>query len=64
MTRTLATRSWSQGILLWRNLQDKAASEYMPRLARSKRAQHTELVTNTAVTQKASQARCVADIAW
>src|SRR6266566_3491143 len=64
MTRTLATRRWSQGILLCRNIQDRAASEYVPRLARSKRAQHMELVTKTAVTQKASQARCVADIAW
>src|SRR2546430_17104819 len=64
MTRTLATRRWSHGILLWRNIHDRAASEYVPRLARSKRAQHMELVTSTAVTQNASQARCVADNAW
>src|SRR5713226_9050777 len=62
MTRTLATRRWSHGILLCRNIHDRAASEYVPRLARSKRAQQMELVTSTAVTQKASQARCVADI--
>src|SRR6266850_1331213 len=64
MTRTLATRSWSQGILLCRNIHDRAASEYVPRLARSKRAQQMEFVTKTAVTQNASQARCVVDIAW
>src|SRR6266852_8215603 len=64
MTRTLATRRLSQGILLCRNIQDKAASAEVPRLARSKRAQHMALVTKTAVTQNASQARCVADIAW
>src|SRR6266702_5859612 len=62
MTRTLATRSWSQGILLCRNIHDRAASEYVPRLARSKRAQQMEFVTKTAVTQKASQARCMADM--
>ena len=62
MTRTLATRSWSQGSLLCRNIQDRAASEYVPRLARSKRAQQMEFVTKTAVTQKASQVRCVADM--
>ena len=27
MTRTMATSNWAQGILLWRNIQDKAASE-------------------------------------
>src|SRR5712691_1575067 len=62
MTRTLATRSWSQGILLCRNIHDRAASEYVPRLARSKRAQQMEFVTKTAVTQKASQVRCMADM--
>src|SRR5712691_11168291 len=64
MTRTLATRRWSQGILLCRNIQDRAAIAEVPRLARSKRAQHLELVTSTAVTQNASQVRCVTDIAW
>src|SRR6266436_7278747 len=60
----LATKSASQGILLWRNIQDKAASAYVPRPARSKRAQQRELVTSTAVTQNASQVRCVADRPW
>src|SRR4029450_8582118 len=64
MTRTLATKSSSQGILLCRNIHDKAASEYVPRLARAKRAQQMELVTSTAVTQNASQARCMADMPW
>jgi len=63
-TRTLATRRVSHGSWLCRNIQDKAASEEGPRLARSKRAQHMELVTNTAVTHNARQARCVADIVW
>jgi hypothetical protein len=63
MTRTLAPRSWSQGILLWRNIHDRAASAYVPRLARAKRAQQIELVTSTAVIQNASQVRCVTDIA-
>src|SRR4029450_5849293 len=62
MTRTLATKSSSHGILLWRNIHDKAASAYVPRLARAKRAQQMELVTSTAVIQNASQARCMADM--
>ena len=41
----------------------RAAIAYVPRLARSKRAQQMELVTSTAVIQKASQARCVTDSA-
>src|SRR5213596_4326524 len=60
----LATKSSSQGILLCRNIQDKAASAYVPRPARSKRAQQMELVTRTAVTQNASQVRCMADMPW
>ena len=55
-------QSWSQGILLWRNIQDSAAMEYVPRLARSNRAQQMEWVTSVAVTQKASQVRCMADM--
>src|SRR5215471_5580650 len=64
ITRTLATRRWSQGILLWRNIHDRAANAYVPRLARAKRAQQMELVTSTAVTQNASQVRCMADMPW
>src|SRR6266571_4515487 len=64
MTRTRATKSSSQGIVLWRNIQERAASEELPRLARSKRAQQMELVTRTAVTQNASQARCMVDMPW
>src|SRR5262245_57675492 len=64
MSRTLATKSSSQGILLCRNIQDKAASEYVPRLARAKRAQQMELVINTAVRQKANHVRCKADRPW
>src|SRR5262247_4033644 len=64
MTRTLATRRCSQGILLWRNIHDRAASAYVPRLARAKRAQQMELVTSTAVIQNASQVRCMADMPW
>src|SRR4029450_9709715 len=64
MRRTLATKSSSQGILLCRNIQDKAASEYVPRLARAKRAQQMELVMKTAVRQKANHVRCTADRPW
>src|SRR6516165_232296 len=53
ITRTLATRRRSQGILLWRNIQDRAAIESVPRLARANRAQQMEWVTSVAVTQKA-----------
>src|SRR2546428_8556150 len=62
MTRTRATKSSSQGIVLWRNIQERAASEELPRLARAKRAQQRELVIRTAVTQNASQARCMVDM--
>jgi hypothetical protein len=50
--------------VLGRNIQDKAASTEVPRLARAKRAQHMALVTSTAVTQHASQARGIADMPW
>lgn len=63
MTRTLATKRCSQGILLGRNIHARAAIAYVPRLARAKRAQQMALVTSTAVIQNASQVRCVTDIA-
>src|SRR5687768_18010421 len=43
LTRTLAPKRSSQGILLCRNIQDKAASESVPRLARSKDRKSTRL---------------------
>jgi hypothetical protein len=64
LTRTRATRSLSHGILRGRNIQDKAASDEVPRLARAKRARPMEWVTKPAVTQHARPARCVAHIVW
>ncbi len=62
MPRILATKRCAQGILLWRNIQDRAAIGYVLRLARSKRAQQMEFVTKTAVIQKASQLCCRVDM--
>ena len=61
ITVTLICSKHPQGILALRKIQDKAASEYVPRPARSNLAQQTELVTTMPVRQHASQRRCSLD---
>jgi hypothetical protein len=64
MIRTLVTKRCAQGILAWRHIHDKAARGEVPRLTRSRRAQHIEFVTSMAVRQNAPQVRGNADRRW